>query len=453
MAESPYDVEGLPGIRAGVARRVITPEGEIKLRGYYHERIGKYVRDDLHCRALVFETRHGRLALVTLDLIGVAAEWVQAAKQDIQRRTGIPPEHVLICATHTHTGPEVRSAGDDADLGAWLARLPQVIAETAEAAAEDMFDALIFVGRQEEQYLASNRLGRTREGTEVFSKEGVIDHAGPVDPELLAMSVREYDGTVRAMVVNYAMHVDVVGGETADFVSADWPGEMARAVAGVYGDQVVTLFVNGTCGDINHRLWHETRQPAEGEHKAIQMGRALAGLAINATEKAEPLEGDECAAALRVLEIPYYTREAKFMAEIEELRQRNDLEYFERATIRSVDRWDRDGQMAQAPVQVMRLGELVFAGLPGEVFVRWGLEMKRWSPGRHTFVIELANDALGYIPTTDQAERGGYGAKPILSRRLIADAGRQMADAVQVMMWESLGEWAGDRKQSQGDGG
>jgi hypothetical protein len=435
MSESLYNIEGLPSIPAGVAQRVITPGVGIRLAGYYHKRIGERVRDDLHCRALVLGAGDARLAIVTLDLVGVQRDWGDAARAEIEQRTGIAGDHILICATHTHTGPGARGGGEGVEQE-WIGRLPGMIADTAETAAADTFDALLFVGRQEEALLASNRLGRTRDGTEVFSKEGVIDHAGPVNPELLAISVREHDGTVRAMVVNYGMHVDVIGGGTADFISADWPGEMAKAVSGVYGDQAVTLFVNGCCGDINHRLWRETRHPGEGPGKAIQMGRTYAGLAVAATEPAEPLETGECGAEMKVLKIPYYTREAEFMAEIEALRQRDDLEYFEEATIRSVERWDRDGQIAEAPVQVMRLGDLMFVGLPAEIFTMWGNEIKRWSPARHTFVIELANDALGYIPTTDQAERGGYGAKPILSRRLIADGGRRIADAVQVMMWE-----------------
>jgi signal recognition particle subunit SRP54 len=68
------------------------------------------------------------------------------------------------------------------------------------------------------------------------------------------------------------------------------------------------------------------------------------------------------------------------------------------------------------------------------VFVGWGLEIKRWSPATWTMVAELANDWFGYIPTSDQALRGAYGAKPILSRRLEADGGRKMTDAVQVAM-------------------
>ena len=123
------------------------------------------------------------------------------------------------------------------------------------------------------------------------------------------------------------------------------------------------------------------------------------------------------------------------------MRAKPDLEYFEEATIRSVDNWDKDGQMANVPVQVLRFGEMIFVGLPGEFFTSWGQEIKCWSPAHWTLVTELANDAIGYVPSTDQAQRLGYGARPILSRKLDADAGRQIADAVQVLMWEV---WEGD---------
>ena len=453
MSESPYNLEGLPAIRAGAAQTVITPPTGINLAGYYHERIAETVRDDLHCRALVLEHAGERIALVSLDLISVVDEWVAEAKSLIEERVGLPPERVLICATHTHTGPGVRP-GRDNFPEEWLAELPGRIADTVEAAAGDMFDAVLMLGREEEACLASNRLGRTRDGTEVFSKENVIDHAGPVDPELQAIGVRDLEGTLRALVVNYGMHVDVIGGGGADFISADWPGVMAEAVAGVYGEGVVTMLLNGACGDINHRLWGETRQPIEGIYKAIQMGRTYAGLAMAAIERGEPIESAQVGATLRTLQIPYYTREPRFMAFVDELRAKPEREYFEDATIRSVDRWDKDGQIADVPVQVLRFGDLMFVGLPGEFFTRWGMEIKHWSPTPWTFVIELANDAVGYVPTTDQAERMGYGARPILSRRLVSDAGRQIVDAAQVMMWEIVGtgngEWGTGNNRGNG---
>jgi hypothetical protein len=90
---------------------------------------------------------------------------------------------------------------------------------------------------------------------------------------------------------------------------------------------------------------------------------------------------------------------------------------------------------ADVPVQAMRLGDIGLIGLPAEIFVRLGLEIKHFSPALQTFVVELANArASTYVPTTDQAERGAYGARPILSRWLCSDAGRRMADAAIVML-------------------
>ena len=442
MAQSPYNTDGLPCIRAGAAQVKITPPIGVSLAGYFHDRVAQRIRDDLFCRAVVFEAGGERIALASCDLISLGVELVQCAKDMVSERTGIPGSNVLVCATHTHTGPETRVGRCVPTHDAWLRALPERIAEAVTQASEEMFDAILFPGRREETRIGSNRLGRRPDGSEVFGKSDVIGAAGPIDPEMLALAVKDREGTVRAVVVNYAMHPDVIGGGSADFVSADWPGELGNALASFYGEQVVTLLLNGTCGDINHHTWEATRQPRGGPRKSVQMGRALAGLAINATETAEPMEGAACGAALEFLEVPYYTRGEPLRSEIEAMRARGDLRASEGYTVRLFDEWPFDGKSAQVPVQVLRLGDLAFVGLPGEIFVRWGLEIKHWSPGTHTFVVELANGWFGYVPTTDQAHRGAYGAKPILSRRLCADAGRQMVDEAQVMMcrlWEDGG--------------
>ena len=63
-------------------------------------------------------------------------------------------------------------------------------------------------------------------------------------------------------------------------------------------------------------------------------------------------------------------------------------------------------------VMVMRIGDLGIVGLPGEFFCEYGIEIRRSSPARHTVVIELANDAIGYIPTRQAFEEGGYEPSP-----------------------------------------
>jgi len=427
--------------RAGCAVVTITPPVGASLAGYFHDRVSDSVRDDLCAHALVLEHGGERLALVSCDLICIDAGVADPAKARIQEQTGIPPERVLICATHTHTGPEIRKGSVVPRMDEWVDTLPEKIAQAVNEAAEGMFTATLRPNRAQADGLAWNRLWRVTDGREVFGRpEDAIGPAGPTDPELVTVGVVDEDNRLRAFVANFALHVDVIGGGSAKFISADWPGELKRAIQGVYGEEVVTVFLQGTCGDINHWPHDPTHLPTGGPQKATQIGRALAGAAMYSTERAEPLSELSLAGAIEVVPIPYYTRDEKLLAEVAGLKQQESLGDFERYLVKRTEEWPYDGQLADVPIQCLRIGDIAIVGLPAEVFVRIGLEIKHFSPAAYTMVVELANARVtGYVPTTDQAERGAYGAKPILSRWLCSDAGRRMADAAQVMLrrlWE-----------------
>lgn len=426
---------------AGCAIVTITPPVGVSLAGYFHDRISESVRDDLCVHAVVLEHEGQRVALVSCDLISIDAETADPAKRLIRDRTGIPPERVLICATHTHTGPEIRKGAVVRRMDEWVDELPERIAQAVEEAAKGMFTTTLRPGRTYVDGLSWNRLWRCKDGREVFGRPAdAIAPAGPVDPELITLGVVDEQNQLRALIVNFALHVDVIGGGSAKFISADWPGELKRAIQAVYGNNVVTVFLQGTCGDINHWPHTPTNLPTGGPQKAMQIGRALAGAAMYATERAEPMTQMKLDGDLETIPIPYYTRDEKLLAEVAELRKRDDLGEFERYLVKRTEEWPYDGQVAQVPIQCLRIGEVAVVGLPAEIFVRIGLEIKQFSPASYTMVVELANARVSsYVPTTDQAERGAYGAKPILSRWLCSDAGRRMADAAQVMLqrlWE-----------------
>lgn len=427
-------------VRAGCGQQVISPPLGSLLAGYFHDRVAERIRDDLFARAIVVESGGARLALVSCDLIATGREIADAAKEIIAANVGIPSEHVLIGATHTHTGAEMRGNHAVAKTEEWAGELPGKIAGAVEMAANSMFTATLRPGRTEVEGYAFNRLFRMKDGSELFGRRPgkVVGVAGPIDPELQTLSIVDGEERLRGLIVNYALHVDVIGGGSADFVSADWPGEMARNVAAVYGEEVVTVFMQGTAGDINHNPHEPTALPIRGPEKAIQLGRALAGAAMLATERAEPMEDGAIEAQVETLEIPYYTRDATLMEEVETLKKKEgELTPFEQYTLRKGESWPYDGKIAAVPVQVMRIGDVGLVALPAEIFARIGLEIKQFSPAPFTLVVELANaDVSIYVPTTDQAERGAYGARPILSRWLCADAGRQLADAAQVMLWK-----------------
>ncbi len=431
-----FNTEGLPAIKAGAARHCITPAVGGSLAGYFHDRIARYVKDELYCHAAVISGDGGRLALVSLDVEGIQQGEVQEARRLVAGRTGIAGENVLIHATHTHTGPIMERGGFLKCDGEWLDRLPGVIASTGEDACGRMKDAILIPARTEAADVGSNRISRMKDGSELFAKGG-LGPAGPVDRELVAIRICDMEGATFAVLVNFAQHPDNIGGGTADFYSADWPGQLGRALSAIYGEDAVTVFLNGCCGDVNMTIDHPTRRTGWGLGRNISMGRTLAGLAVAATEQAEPMEENRIASSLEYIDIPYYTRDGDFMAELEAARKSG--EGWNSALLVCNEYWTHDGETAHVPVQVLRCGSVAIIGIPGEVFARWGLELKHWSPAPFTLVVEMANGNFNYIPTTDQAQRGAYGARPVLSRALISDGGRMIFDKAQTMLcglWE-----------------
>lgn len=420
--------------KVGRAQQCITPPLGVQLAGYFHIREAKSVYSDLFARAVVIESGNQRVALVSCDLISMTGDVSDFAKALIEAECGIPAANIMICSTHTHTGPEMRSVSNMKRDEEWTAALPGHIAAAVAAADKNKVPATLHAGTTEATGYSFNRLFRLEDGSEVFGrgnagKKAVLGTAGPIDPELQTLSARDEEGNLIALMVNFALHPDVIGGGSADFISADWPGLLGDTIASVYGDTVVTLLLQGTCGDINHHTHDKTALPTGGPAKSLQLGRALAGAAMVALERAEPMEDASLSVMTKIVDIPYYTRDEAFYKEIEKLEQKEKPGDMDKSIIRRGRSWPHDGEIAPVPVQALRIGDLGMVALPAEIFVRIGLEIKEWSIAPHTFIVELANDRVStYVPFPYQAERGAYGEKPILSRWLDGDAGRFMAD-------------------------
>ncbi len=429
---------------AGFARTEITPPLGIPLAGYFHERIGNRVRDPLYARAMALTNAEGEsLLIIGLDLICVDHHFSDEVKARIEEALGVPPGRVLISATHTHTGPEVREFGAKVAIDReWLGVLVVRMVETARRAWENRREASIRHGKVGGEGYIFNRLYRGRDGRETLGRRpDSVGPAGPVDEELGVLGAYEaHTGELLGVLVNVGIHVDVIGGGSADFISADWPGEIARAISGVYGPEVVAIFLQGACGDTEQKPYRPKFNPTAGERKALSLGRGLAGGAIFALEREEPLTDSTLRGEIRMVGIPWYTRTPELMEEVRQLKEKPDLSAQERYQIEAIEAWPHDGRMAQLPLQALRIGTLSLFAIPAQVFVPIALEIKHWSPARQTMVVELANARMsGYIPTANQAERGAYGTRPILSRWLNVDAGRQIADAAFLMLREIQG--------------
>lgn len=414
----------------GAAETVITPPLGTGLAGYFTPRISEGVIYDLKAKAVIAGEGEGRVGIIACDLIGLPAEIVQAAREKLQEATGIPGERVLICGTHTHTGPETRSnrivpANDD-----YLQELPGLIAAAGIAAAANARPSSLWLGRDHEEGLAFNRRFRLRDGREQFGPgpdpDAVAGVAGPTDPELGVIAFRQGDGDPFAVIVNYSLHIDVTGG---NLISADYPAVLTEVLRGVYGPETIVLFVNGACGNINHVPYQLDRPwPTKGNAKTTQIGRALGGKALCIAEKSLPSESQTVDAIQQILDVPFYRWDEVLEERLAEARAKEEPTFFEKPLLEKAEEWTGEGSRP-VETQAIRLGDAVICSAPGELFVEWGLQMKKWSPFPYTFVAELANDSVGYIPTYEAFRRGGYETTPIISVKLTQALGQLVTDA------------------------
>lgn len=431
----------------GTAEVDVTPPVGTMLAGYGYERPSEGIILPLKARIIVMNEGEKRCVMIGCDFISMPAKEVNNIRRHIQNLTGIAPERVMVCCTHTHLGPELRdtneffySASDDE----YVDRMELQIAEAVAQAVKNQAPAIICMGKQTEEGLAFNRRFRLKSGEEQFGPDKMrptavdIDEnnndcagpAGPIDPEFgVVLFKRELTSLPFAMIVNYSLHVDVTSGNK---ISSDFPGYMADNLKKIYGEDLVTLYIQGACGNINHCAYLQNNPyPGTGEWKSEQIGRAFAGKAMNIAEKALPSKTSVIEVATEILDVPRYPKNdiivQKMYKDISS-KKAGELTFFETVFMDLYEKFS-DKEIDKREITTMRIGDAVFCSAPGELFVEYGLEIKKWSPFEYTFIAEVCNDSVGYIPTFEAFYRGGYEASPIISVKATPALGMMIADA------------------------
>jgi neutral/alkaline ceramidase-like enzyme len=227
---------------AGAAETIITPPVGARLEGYGGPdggQISTAVHDDLHARAVVFDDGTTRAAMVACDLIAIDRRLSAPVRALVHDATGIPPEHLMVSATHTHQGPQGIGAHRDSVPRETMARR---IADAVIAADAAMRPCVLKVGQGLVDSVSQNR--RHPDGPRDDTLNVLLFDAP--DPR---------DGPI-ASIVNFACHATVMY-RTNTEISADYPGYASATVKKVLGD-APALFLQGACGDVNPS-WIEQR--------------------------------------------------------------------------------------------------------------------------------------------------------------------------------------------------
>ncbi|MFQ6099440.1 MAG: neutral/alkaline non-lysosomal ceramidase N-terminal domain-containing protein, partial [Armatimonadota bacterium] len=302
-------------IQVGTGCVDITPPVGVDLCGFAGRASANVgVHDPLFAKAVVLDDGQTAWAILTSDLIGVSSEIVGAVREQAQEQAGIPAAHVMVTASHTHSGPHtsvLRGMGE-AD-GHYVEVLTRKLAGVVQLAANARRKAAVGWRRGAVQ-LGVNRRERTAEGAVRLGSNPV----GPVAAYVDVLSAFDDDGRPRAVLFSHAAHPVVLRADNL-LVSADYPGYAQSLVARAWPTGPTALFAQGCCGNINVG-------PRGSFDDARQAGEVLGAEVVKCVQNTMPVERARLGAATRTVELPLADPPPREEAEEQVRRLRAELD-------------------------------------------------------------------------------------------------------------------------------
>lgn len=395
---------GAQTFRAGVERKVITPELPFLLTGYASRtEPAKEKIHDLWAKALVIESSAtGKVAIVTTDVLGLTPE---IHKEVIERlsKEGFQKSQIILNSSHTHSGPliwpSLAMIGDYDSTAVKSFRhykdfLVNSIVEIVDQASKNMFLAKLSSGHGTATFAMNRR--QLVDGKIINGKNpgGNTDHDVPV------LKVEDAKDAIKAVLFGYACHNTTLGGNNY-LINGDYAGFAQIEVENAYPG-ATALFFTGCAGDQNP-------QPRGTIELAQQHGNELATSVKNVlVQKLKPVNG-----AIKSDLQETTLRFVPFSVEKYQQALTNGNVFEQRRAKLMIEAYNRgwDVTKYQYPVQAMRIGNsLTFVSLAGEVVVDYSLKLKKMYPGENFFIAGYCNHVMGYIPTKKVLEEGGYEA-------------------------------------------
>lgn len=415
-----------PVFRAGACAMDITPEEfPVLVNGGVRERQVDTVNDPLHARCLVLDDGRMQLAIAVVDTCLLPRQLADEAKALVKRAMGIPPERILISATHTHSAPSVFAClGTECDER-YARRLPGRIAEGIHRAWKNLQPARVgwAVGRDEtnvfcRRFLMKPGTARTNEYSDKrtdraqmnpgHNNPNALRRTGVADPAVTILSVQTKDGRPLALLGNYSTHYAGAPALSADYFAV-FASEIGRLI-GAQGDtpRFVGILSNGTSGDANCYDF-TSKERRKYDHRSV--GRDVAQAAYEAYRTITyhdwvPLAMREQRLTLAV-RLPGKQEVAKARGFIETFAQRKPRTW-EEVYAHEIVKLSRMPATRELKLQALRIGDLGITANPCEVYGSTGLAIKAASPLPVTMNISMANGCEGYIPPPEQHKLGGY---------------------------------------------
>jgi hypothetical protein len=259
-----------------------------------------------------------------------------------------------------------------------------------------------------------------------------VSYAGPIDPEVGVIGAWDKTNRLLGVIVNFACHATT----SPPGFSANWIHYLEQTIRGGLGTDVPVAFLQGDCGDITQVDNLDPYQPPSGERQAQIVGGSVGAEAMKVLLRTEPGIAGPVDARSKVWKIKRRVPDPERVKRCLELMQKPEKEVDRTEWIFAKEIVLLDALIAKQPdveveVQAIQIGPAVFVSNPAELFVEFGLDLKKRSNFKLTFPVELANGCVGYVPTEEAfgPHGGGYETRLTSYSNLEITAGRQFIEA------------------------
>jgi hypothetical protein len=350
--------------------------------------------------ATVLEMNGTRLAIVACDVLMMTRQTLDPAVAELERTTRIPAANILINCTHTHHAPStMRVHGYDMET-VFTKRVQRAIVEAVQRAVTNLADARFSFALGEEPTVGQNSRMLLEDGQIYWigTRTNFVRPTGPFDPDLPVLAFRDTTDRLRALIFNHSTHT----------IGTRLPGRRSPSIYGLAAQELevelggIATFLEGASGS-THNL------ELSGDECVLRQKRAVR----DTLDRAQPIE----VAKLAALKRPFKFRVRRFNEAAEDAAVERYCRKYAGAGAETIIKVFRNMRRELAPlqgeeretwVQVMRIGDVAIVGVPAEYFTQLGLDIKNRSPFRHTYIAELANDWIGYLPNWEGHKLGGY---------------------------------------------
>jgi neutral ceramidase len=383
-------------LQAGAAKVDITPAADaaIPMSGYANRTGGfQGIHDPIYARAIVLSDGTRQAAIVSWELIGVPTPVWEEVSRRVASDTGIPSDYFLLTAVHDHSAPAPYGmyGNDSPKSAAYTKQLEDLTIEAVRRAKQNLQPAKIGIGTGK-TYVNINR----REYSPETGWWLGYNANGPSDKAVTVIRLDALSGKPIALLINYAVHAVVLGGENYQ-ITGDLAGATSRYAENYYrgkpedaprGDSGAAIQLKPTeTADNVVALW---TSGAAGDQNPISLARGSDFTLVDSLGK---ILGEE---SVRVAEGIHATDHAAISAK-QQVISCPGRKVAPGPLPRKDYTWE-DTEPVSIRLSLLRIGDIALAGVSGEVLTMINEHLKTEISSGHIVMLTHANGSSGYIP-------------------------------------------------------